>query len=38
MLFITKAMAFTMLVAAQGGIPSFLDGNKLLALCEGATR
>jgi Rap1a immunity proteins len=35
MLFVTKPLVFTMLVAAQGGIPSFRDGNKLLALCEG---
>ena len=35
MLFIIKPMITTMLVAAQGGIPSFLDGNKLLTLCEG---
>jgi Rap1a immunity proteins len=35
MLPILKPVIFTMLVAAPGGYPSFLNGNKLLALCEG---
>jgi hypothetical protein len=35
MLPILKSVIFTMLVAAPGGYPSFLNGNKLLALCEG---
>jgi hypothetical protein len=37
MLPILKPVIFTMLVAAPGGYPSFLNGNKLLALCEGDT-
>jgi hypothetical protein len=30
-----KPIVLTMLVAAPGGYPSFLNGNALLALCEG---
>ena len=35
MLSLIKPIVLTMLVAAPGGYPSFLNGNTLLALCEG---